>query len=289
VGDAPTFHRAPFTLDALALGDCGRWSAFAVTIVTDLRAALWILVVLLVVLVGVVAPSVYLYGASGLPSLETEFDLEAQLRPSIEGERRSHQLGQATPEHALRFERPDFTRLPKDLVALFISRMGCPSFFQSPREHGLRWGWRLTSALLTGNQPDGDGWCERALAIQIAESFGVTGGLPQTVAAQKLHTFLQKDQLVAYYLATLRFDRAVVGVEHAAAELFHKPLSQLRLEQLAELMLAFDYFEDVKRCRNPGLIRRNRDYLLQIIIVQGLVPEERGKAAQAASISCQAR
>ncbi len=250
-----------------------------------LRSLLWISLFLFGV-AGVVTPIVYLYVASGLPPLETEFDLEAQLRQYVEGERLSHQMGQATPEHQRRFERPDFSKLPKDLVALFISRLGCPTYFQTPREQGLDWGWRLVDALLTGNQPDGDGWCERSLALSLAQSVGVKGPLAETVAAHKVHTFLQKDQLVAYYLGTLRFDRAVVGVDDAAQDLFHKPLAQLELNELAELMLAFDYYSDVKSCHNAGLIRKNRDYLLQVLMTQGLVPEDKGRTAQASAVAC---
>ncbi len=256
------------------------------TIPSLLRRVLWIGLFLLAVTI-VVTPLVFQFVASGLPPLETEFDLEAQLRQYVEGERISHQTGQATPLHTMRFQRPDFTRLPKELVALFLSRLGCPTYFQTPREVGFAWNWRLLNALLTGKQPDGDGWCERSLALALAQAVGVKGPMAETVAAYKIHTFMQKDQLVSYYLETLRFDRGVVGVNAAAQDLFGKPVHQLELNELGELMLAFDYYEDIKTCHNAGLIRKNRDYLLQVLMTQGLVPEDRARAAQAAMVACQ--
>ncbi|MFY0583691.1 hypothetical protein ACN28S_63740 [Cystobacter fuscus] len=103
-----------------------------------MKTVLW-LVLFLIGLAGVALPAAYLHAASKLPQLETEFDLEKQLRHSIEGERMSIRAGTFEQGRSVEFLRPDFSRLPKDLVALYIAQLGCPTFFQTEREDGPKW------------------------------------------------------------------------------------------------------------------------------------------------------
>ena len=39
-------------------------------------------------------------------------------------------------------KRPEFARLPKNLVASYITERGCPTYFQTPREYGWPWAKR---------------------------------------------------------------------------------------------------------------------------------------------------
>ncbi|HLT28661.1 MAG TPA: hypothetical protein VK013_01360 [Myxococcaceae bacterium] len=257
-----------------------------------MRSLLWI-VVLTVLVVGLLIPGLYFRAAYKLPTLETVYDLDKLLRPSIEGERRSYAAGLSEKMDPARerYERPDFGRLPKELVALYTTEMGCPTFFQTPREEGVRWGWRLISAMLFNRQPEGDGWCERTLAYRIASALNVTGALERAVAAHKLHRFLQKDQLVAYDLASVRVGkRGVVGVDDISYVLFDKRRpDELNLAELAELSLALPphrYFETIQTCSNPSLIRRARDKLIGRLARVSLIPTERMRAAQALPVSC---
>ncbi|MBI3185311.1 MAG: transglycosylase domain-containing protein [Myxococcales bacterium] len=238
-------------------------------------------------LTGVVTPLVYLYVGSKLPALESEFDLEKLLRFSIEGERMSVALGKYN-KSAVDWERPDFAKLPKDLVALYISQRGCPTFFQTERERGLGWAWRLFVGL-AGGEPGGDGWCERLLAWRLADRVGAKGDLQHTIGANKIHSFLQKDQLVAYDLASLWLEDGVIGVEAAAQRLFKKRLEQLSLTELAELELALpphNYYQQVRDCQNPSLLRQHRDVVLAELSRDALVPEDRAKNAQAQPMAC---
>jgi hypothetical protein len=241
-------------------------------------------------LAGVVIPLTYLYTASKLPPLESEFDVEKQLKHSIEGERMSLRAGQYEKSpRPLTFTRPDFSRLPKDLVALYIRHMGCPRYFQTPREDGPSWAWRLFVGVTTGSTPPGDGGCERILAMRIAGALGIQGNLPQSVAAHRIHSFMQKDQLIAYDLAALYFERGIVGVEDAAFTLFGRELSELQLSELAELQLAlppFGYYHDLKVCRNATVIRQNRDMLLEDLAGWKLVSEDRARNAIAQPVYC---
>ena len=76
----------------------------------------------------VLIPLIYLYIGTQLPTLDSEFDLERLLRQSIESERKSVQLGQyEKSKEPIVFERPDFARLPKNLVAFYITQRGCPN------------------------------------------------------------------------------------------------------------------------------------------------------------------
>jgi hypothetical protein len=252
------------------------------------RAFIWTSLFLLG-LSGVVLPAFYLYTASKLPRLESEYDLESLLRLSVEGERLSSRAGQNHREHRpVKFARPDFARLPRDLVALYISRAGCPTFFQTPREDGPRWGWRLVKSLMNSGMR-GDGECERYVSMRLAVALGIKGNMERTVAANKVHAILQKDQLVAWDFATMYFERGVVGVEDAAWELYRKEVVEMTLAELAEFALAlpiYGYYDDLKSCRNASLIKQNRDQLLKRLSAQSLVPADHAKAAGDAPVAC---
>lgn len=254
-----------------------------------MRALIWIFL-FIAGLGGVAAPAAYFYTASKLPPMASEFDIEKQLKHSIEGERISYQAGLSDkPKRPHTFTRPDFTKLPKDLVALYITQMGCPNFFQTPREDGAAWGWRLISNVVLGSQPKGDGACEFLLAIRIASKLGVQDKLELTVAAHKLHGFLQKDQLIAYDLAIIWFQRGVVGIEEAPRVLYGRELDTLQLAELAELQLAlppYEAWQDIKLCSNSSLIRQNRDSLLVDLANWKLITEERARNAMSQPVAC---
>ncbi|EPX60152.1 hypothetical protein D187_002238 [Cystobacter fuscus DSM 2262] len=253
-----------------------------------MKTVLW-LVLFLIGLAGVALPAAYLHAASKLPQLETEFDLEKQLRHSIEGERMSVRAGTFEQGRSVEFPRPDFSRLPKDLVALYISQLGCPTFFQTEREDGPKWAWRLLVKVAVGANLAGDGSCERKLAMRLAMALGIEEPLQQTVAAHRLHSFLQKDQLIAYDLATVYFERGIVGVDDAAYKLFGKELDALELSQLAELSLTLPphgFYVDAVQCRNESIIRQNRDVLLADLADYKLVTVERARNAMAQPVTC---
>lgn len=238
---------------------------------------------------GVVLPSIYLYLASGLPQVESEYALETHLRLSVEGERTSIRAGRYQ-EHArsARFEKPDFAKLPHDFIALYISQMGCSTFFRTPREEGGKWALRMLGGLV-GSHPPGDGGCERWLAMRLATAIGVRGNVERSIAANKLHGFLQKDQLVAYDLATIHFDRGVVGVEDAAWEIYRKRVDQMDLAELAEFTLALPvhgFYRELKDCKNPVMIKHNRDVILNRLAADALVSQAKVKEAVTAPIAC---
>ncbi|MFP2963403.1 transglycosylase domain-containing protein [Myxococcus sp. 1LA] len=254
-----------------------------------MKSLLWIILFLLG-LAGVVIPLTYLYTASKLPPLESEFDVEKQLKHSIEGERMSLRAGQSQRNpRPITFVRPDFSKLPKDLVALYIRHMECPRYFQTPREDGPAWTWRLFVGATLGTAPPGDGACERLLAMRIAAALGIEGTRERSVAAHRIHTFMQKDQLIAYDLSIIHFERGIVGVEDAALELFGRELGELKLEELAELQMALPPFSDyygIKICKNPTELRKFRNQLLEDLASWRLVGKERALAAMDKPMAC---
>jgi hypothetical protein len=235
-------------------------------------------------LAGVLVPTFYLHLASQLPLLESEQDLRLQLQHAFQ----SSAEARPTSTVARGNDGPDFARLPRDLIAMYVSQLGCPAYFQSAPEDGLAWLWRMFSGLW-GIEPPGDGRCERLVAIRIAASLGISAGARQSVAANKIHRVLEKHELIAYDLSSAAFEPAVVGVEAAAQALFKTELKGLQLAQLAELMLALpphEFYEELKLCRNASLIRQSRDYVLSMLVSHSLVSLEHAVAAQAQPVAC---
>ncbi|HKD41198.1 MAG TPA: transglycosylase domain-containing protein [Myxococcaceae bacterium] len=247
-----------------------------------MRLALWIALFVLGV-AGVVVPTIYLRLSSQLPPLDSELDLRSRLRRASAASAEPAGGNIVTGD-----EWPDFARLPRDLVAMYVSQMGCPAYFQSTPDDGVAWLWRMFSGLW-GIEPPGDGRCERLVALRIAASLGVGAGASQSVAANKIHRVLEKHQLIAYDLSSTAFEPKVVGVEAAAKALFKKELQGLQLAQLAELMLALpphEFYEELKLCRNASLIRQSRDYVLSMLASHSLVSLEHAVAAQAQPVAC---
>jgi hypothetical protein len=253
------------------------------------RSLIWI-VLFLLGLTGVIVPVGYLYTASKLPRLESEYDLETHLRLLIEGHRIAAQSGQFTRDkRPIPFERPEFGKLPRDMVALYISQLGCPTYFQTPREEGLEWIKRLLAIVTNSVPPPGDGRCERYMSARLVATLGVKGTLDSTVAVNKLHGILQRDQLLAYDLATTRFGHGVYGVMDGAPLLYGKELHQMTLAELAEFTLALPingYLKEIRICQNSSLIRQARDAVLQRLQHHALASEERVREALAAPVAC---
>lgn len=249
----------------------------------------WIAAFLLALTV-VLVPVIYLYIGTQLPALDSEFDLERVLRQNIESERKSVQLGQyEKSKEPITFERPDFAKLPKNLVAFYITERGCPTFFQTPREEGIAWSKRVLLGVINVEPEDGDGWCERVFADNLARRVGAKGKLEESVAVHKIHRFLKKDGLIAYDLHSMRVENGVIGVEAAAKTLFGKPLTELNLAELAEFTLALPphgYWNQMRRCQNPILIKQNRDVVIDDLRRNSLVPEDLAKSAQRQPVSC---
>lgn len=244
----------------------------------------------LTALLAIIGSGWWLYTANTLPNpVESEMDLETFLRQSIESDRQSVQFNKRVAEREnVKWSRPDFSRLPKNLVAFYITEWGCPTYFQTPREDGWPWMRRVLNSA-RGLGGEGDGACELVFARRLSARLGAATPSQLAVASHRLHAFLKKDQLVAYDLHSMQFDQAVIGVEAGARVLMQKELLDLSLAELAELQLAippYNLWDEVFSCSNAAQIRLARDKLVQNLINVALVPEEQGKAAMAQPVRC---
>ncbi len=254
-----------------------------------MRRLLWIGLFLLG-LAGVTLPLVYLYGANQLPPLESELDLERLLRTDVEGALANARVGHfaSKEDRKIAYARPQFSVLPQDLLALYLSGFGCEDFFRQPRESKLRWHWRLLMQLFQ-KPVEGGGRCEALFARRLARRIGAEPGLQLWVAADKIRSMLQKDQLIAYDLSAIEVAEGVIGVEAIATDLFRRPLAKLKLSELAELELVLPplgYYRTLHDCQNPSLIQENRNHLLEALVSSTLVPEARVKPALAEPVFC---
>lgn len=248
-------------------------------------------VVMVMVLVGVVAPAVWLYTAKTLPnSIESAQDIEMHLRHSIESERHGIQTMRASGQGSgAKWPTPEFAALPQPLTALYVTTTGCPDFFRSPKEQGWPWARRLLGHLFFSRILDGDGACELIFARHVARRLDMKTELQMLVAADRIHRFLAKDELVAFDLHSLWFEPGVIGVEPAAQWLMQKPLASLTLAELVELQLAippWGYWEDIKECKNAGLLKEARNTLLSQLAQVGHVDADSVRVASGQPVRC---
>ena len=238
----------------------------------------------------VFVPGVYLYTLAKITNpIDSGADIERYLRQSIESERQSVELPKSPRDRRpVTWPHPDFSKLPKHLVALYITTTGCPSYFQSPREEGWPWNRRLLGGL-QNRILDGDGACELIFARNLARRLELKSDLQLAVGADRIHRFLRKDELVAFDLHSMWFDHGIIGVERASEELMQKPLTDLTLSELAELQLAippWGFWDDIKECRGEGKIREARDSLLSELAEWGHISDEMARSAMTQPIRC---
>ena len=177
---------------------------------------------------------------------------------------------------------------PKNLVAAYITERGCSTYFQTPREDGYAWSKRQVLGLFN-IEPPGDGWCEQLFASNLAYKVGAKGSLEIAVAANKIHRFLKKDTLIAYDLHSVKLASGIIGVEDGAKELFHKPLNELNLAEIAEYALALPphgYWAQIHHCDNASLIRQSRDLIIDHLQMVSLIPLSEAKNAHDQPVAC---
>ena len=241
-------------------------------------------------LLAILGSGWWLYTANTLANpVESEMDLETFLKQSIESDRQSLQFNKRLSEREkVTWTKPDFSRLPKNLVALYITEWGCPTYFQTPREEGWPWTKRVLNSA-RGVYGDGDGGCELIFARRLGSRLGAGTPSQLAVMSDRIHKLLKKDQLVAYDLHSMQFDRALIGVEAASRYLMQKELLDLSLAELAEFQLSippYNLWNEVMLCSNAAQLKLGRDSLLQNLINVALISEEQGKAAMAQPVRC---
>jgi hypothetical protein len=257
--------------------------------VKRLRFLLFV-VVLLVLAIGVLVPLVWFRAAATLPtSIESASDIETALRQSIESERLSREAPKHVREReSVRWPTPQFAALPKALVDIYTTEQYCPDYLAMPKEVGARWNWRLINALRREGVA-GPGRCEFYFARRIATLLRAGTTIEEAVMADRIHTFLSKEEVLAYDLASTWFERGVVGVEAASRVLMQRELRELDLAEQAELALAmppYEMWDLVKLCSNAAMIRQNRDVLLENLLTAKRAEIQEVRSAQAKPLRC---
>ena len=254
-----------------------------------INGLLWIVFVLALI-ASLLVPGVWFYTAAHLPnSLESAADIELHLRKSIESERQSIQYNKRQVDRDdVSWPRPDFSTLPRPLVALYVTETGCPTYFDTPRDSALEWNKRVMNSLMD-KQMDGDGACELIFARRLARRLGAKSPMQIAVAADRVHAFLKKDELVAFDLHSMQFDQGLIGVEAAGPVLLQRKLLEMNLAELAEFQLGIpphDYWEDVRICKNASLLKQSRDNVLDRLARMGHVTTDASAAAIAVPVRC---
>ncbi len=239
---------------------------------------------------GIVVPASWLYTAANLPNeIESAADVELHLRQSIESERQSVELTRSpNRRESVKWPRPDFSALPRNLIALYITQWGCPEYFQSPREEGWPWLKRLLLRSQDLYLP-GDGGCELIFSRNLARRLQATSAMQVTVASDRIHRYLSKDELVAFDLTALWFRKDVIGVEKASRVLFQKQLTELSLAELAELELVLpplSFWQAVYDCSDPSLVKSGRDRVLSDLAQVQHITHEVAREEMAKPLRC---
>jgi hypothetical protein len=258
------------------------------------RNLFWVVVIIGGVL-GVLVPGFYFNASSNLPSpLANRQQLLGLMRMQVESERMKVALGLPPKERGfVSWPDPDLARFPTDFTALFLSQNGCAPFLRAAPETKSRWATRVLRAAW-GGASDGNvgGRCKYLFASRIVSRLGVTGTLESALAIYRVGNLLDHQELVAWELTTVHFDNGLVGVDQVLSRLYKRPLSEMNLAELAEAVLVAPphlFLDEVRNCKNPPLIRRARDSVLEDFKADGLVTEAQANAAQQADVACMGR
>lgn len=241
---------------------------------------------------GVLVPGFYFNASSNLPSpLANRQQLLLLMRMQVESERMKVALGLPPKERGfVSWPDPDLSRFPPDFTALFLSQNDCAPFLRAAPEKRSKWAVRvLRAAWGLGGDPGVAGRCRYLFASSIATRLGVTGTLETALATYRVGNLLDHQELVAWELSTVHFENGMVGVDQVLASIYKRPLAEMNLAGLAEAVLVAPphaYLDEIRRCKNPPLIRRARDTVLQQFAADGLVTEAQASAAQQADVAC---
>ena len=235
----------------------------------------------------------YFRASSQLLPLNSEYDVESALRTTIEGERRSLRTQAGIIHDDVTWPRPTLADFPHDFVVMEVAVWRCPTFFQTKREPSSAWALRVLKAFVFETSMDGrDGKCEMHFARDLADNLRAGEGAPRYLATYRLREVLDRDQLLAYDLASLPLEQGYFGVQDASRLLLHRDLNQLSLAELAELAVALpplNRYDDIHDCNGLLDVKKQRDEFLNRLGESGFIPLERAKAAWGEPLSCRQR
>jgi hypothetical protein len=245
---------------------------------------------LFLLLLAAAAPLLYFLAAKGVPPFRSEREIAKPLKDAVEAERKQVRASRFDASAPPDFERPELAQFPPELVSLYLGGLGCADYLATPRGGGVSWARRFLGFYLGGSAgPSGPERCEWLFSAQLARELGIQKRLSQAIATHRIHRALSKDKLLAYSLATLGFDEGVLGVGDASLTLFKKDLRKLSVAELSELSLVLPphgYYEELRDCANPAVVRKARDSQLDQLVELAAVSADEAERAKQAPAAC---
>lgn len=213
-----------------------------------------------------------LWAAQSTPEFHRRDVLDTALRDGVEGARRHARAvrfgpaGEPSP-----WAEPGLARLPRELVAFFLTELECPDFLT--RTTPLKTALPTRLYWLVVPPKPGDARCADQLAQSIVDALALQTPLQRWWARGQVASALEREALVATALETEEFAEGVIGPEAAAQHFFGERLWDVPVSALAELALALPPYRlssELERCANAPLLLRARN---SVLARAGLPPE----------------
>ena len=123
----------------------------------------------------------------------------------------------------------------------------------------------------------------------MARQLGAKSEFQLAVAADRVHQFLSRQELVAFDLESTDHARGVIGLEAVSKRLLGKLPSELTVAETAELQLAMPphgFYEEVDRCKNASLIKQGRDVILKNMADAQIITADAAQSASNQPVRC---
>ena len=108
----------------------------------------------------------------------------------------------------------------------------------------------------------------------------ITRKLKESVLSIKLERRYGKEQILGFYLNTIYLGRGAYGIEAGAQTYFDKPARRLNLSQAAFLAAIIPSPESYQPTENETLAHERRNRVLDAMVAEGFITEERAKRAK---------
>jgi len=240
-------------------------------------------------LLALAVPATYLLLERDLPPLQTRPEILHTLKIYVEGQREQVFAG-VDARLVQPFAVLGKGELSPALVSGALAVDGCPDYFALPQETGATWAARLIAyGMGQGMGGPGPGRCELDFADRLAGALGLPSDAHRAVAIQQLHAALDKRDLLDLELSSRYFAPGVLGVEAASRHLMGKSARALTLAEAAELLMAERDYDAIWRCKNPTVLRLQRNNVISQMAAFKLVDRAAADRAKGARLHCLSR
>lgn len=234
-------------------------------------------------------PAAYFMLSRDLPPLVTREEVLHTLKLFVEGERQRQFAGiNAKMVEPFQLLKPE--ELSQPLRAAVLAVEGCPDYFSFPKELDSQWLPRVVGYGVGGGLGDpGPGRCEMSYADRVAGALGLPGNAHRAVAIYELRNALTKEELLDLELSSRWFAPGVLGIRSASKRLMGKEPRALDVAESAELLLAEGDYQGVLDCKNPTVLRIQRNNLIERMAALNLIKRPEAERAKAEKLRCLGR